>query len=216
MVSMEWVKTLYITTAVFGLSVIIVDLFSAFSGASDSSEDDAGSESGENAAADDSSAYDNSPVGSEEGSDLVHIKKSKGDFILTILGSLRRIVYFSFGFGATGWFALTTGKTIQASVLWSVPVGIFLLLVSNMIRKIQTNELDSQFKKADLIMGRAEVIIKIGSGKMGKIRMELGGTIVERFARANNNEESFKTGDKVRIANVLDDVVIVEIDNTLR
>jgi hypothetical protein len=85
-----------------------------------------------------------------------------------------------------------------------------------MIRKIQTNELDSQFKKADLIMGRAEVIIKIESGKMGKIRMELGGTIVERFARANNNEESFKTGDKVRIANVLDDVVIVEIDNTLR
>jgi membrane protein implicated in regulation of membrane protease activity len=127
-----------------------------------------------------------------------------------MLTTARSLVHFSLGFGPVGWFALATGRGVASSLAWSIPVGAVALVGGRLLRRIQRSELDSQFTPEDLIMERGEVLVSIGKGQMGKVRIFLEGTYVERFARANNPEESFRVGTKIRVIDVSDEYVYVE------
>ena len=130
--------------------------------------------------------------------------------MLRLLSITRSLVHFSFGFGPVGWFALATGRGAVSSLAWSLPVGVVALAGGRLLRRIQRSELDSQFTTEDLIMERDEVLVSIGKGQLGKVRIFLEGTYVERFARAKNPQESLRAGTKIRIVDVSDECVYVE------
>jgi len=129
-----------------------------------------------------------------------------------ILSITRSLVHFSLGFGPVGWFALATGRTEMVSLGWSMLVGTIALIGGRLLRRIQQSELDSQLTVEDLIMERGEVIVSIGKGQMGKVRIHLEGTYADRFARAKNPEESFRVGTKIRVVDVSDECVYIEED----
>jgi membrane protein implicated in regulation of membrane protease activity len=146
----------------------------------------------------------------EKGSVASHEHYQERHYLLRLLSLVRSLVHFSFGFGPVGWFALATGRGVAGSLAWSVPVGAIAMIGGRLLRQIQRSELDSQLKIEDLIMERGEVLVSIGRGQMGKVRVRLEGTYAERFARARNPEETFPVGSKIRIVDVSDECVYVE------
>jgi len=148
----------------------------------------------------------------EKGSVASHEVYRERHPLVRVLSIARNLVHFSLGFGTVGWFALATGRDAASSLAWSLPVGTVALIGGRLLRRIQRSELDSQFKAEDLIMERGEVLVSIGKGQMGKVRIFMEGTHAERFARAKNPEESFRAGAKVRVVDVADECVYVEED----
>jgi membrane protein implicated in regulation of membrane protease activity len=146
----------------------------------------------------------------EKGSVTSHENYRERHILLRILTTARSLVHFSLGFGPVGWFALATGETAVASVAWSVPVGVVTLVGGRLLRRIQRSELDSQVTTEDLIMERGQVIVSIGKGQLGKVRVVLEGTYADRFARAANPEDSLPAGTPIRVVDVSDECVYVE------
>jgi membrane protein implicated in regulation of membrane protease activity len=142
---------------------------------------------------------------------ISHDKKAlKISPLLRFLTWLRSLVYFAFGFGPTGLVALAGGADLVSSFLFSVPAGILFVAGGFLIRRLQTRELDSQVRDRELVFEEAEVIIPIEAGKIGKVRIELGGSYVERFARAKQPDAAYKMKTRVQIVEVTDEFLIVE------
>jgi hypothetical protein len=59
-------------------------------------------------------------------------------------------------------------------------------------------------------MERATVIVAIEKGRIGKVRIRIGDSNVDRFAKDKTARGSFKVGDTVRIVGVTDEHVFVE------
>jgi len=173
----------------------------------DSGDDGSEGDEGENG----EEAEDGGEQG-EKGSLVSHEHYRQRHFSLRVLSIARSLVHFSFGFGPVGWFALATGRSTASSLAWSVPIGVVALAGGRVLRRIQRSELDSQFTAEDMIMERGEVLVSIGKGQMGKVRILMEGTYTERFARAKNPEESFRTGSSIRVVDVSDECVYVEED----
>lgn len=178
--------------------------------------DDAGVDGGEGDAADsDDAAGDEVPAEAESGEDgrasiVGHDKRQRGSLVLRALSGVRSVVYFSLGFGPVGWFAFARGEGIGASLLWSVPVGVAVMLGVRIVRRLMRQELDSQLKDSDLIMEKAVVCVTINKGRMGKVRVEAGGTYAERYARAKDPGLTIVKDTRVRVVDVADDCLYVE------
>jgi membrane protein implicated in regulation of membrane protease activity len=127
-----------------------------------------------------------------------------------LLSTARSAVHFSVGFGSVGTFALLTGRAPGASLLWSVPIGAVTLAGGRVLRRIQRSELDSQYKSEDLIMERGAVLVSIGKGQLGKVRIQLEGTYADRYARASDAAKRLRAGTPVRVVDVTDECVYVE------
>ncbi|MGA2640870.1 MAG: hypothetical protein ABSG21_08190 [Spirochaetia bacterium] len=125
------------------------------------------------------------------------------------LAAARTLVYFSFGFGPIGWIASSFGSSPLTSLLWSVPTGALFAVTGLALRRFQGTVLDSQVHEEELLMERAEVIVPIARGQMGKVRVTLGGRYVERYARAQDAGESFPVGASVCIVSMTEECVIV-------
>ena len=232
---MNTLLSLYIACTIFGAGVTLIDMFGVFSDLFQEGDD--GSDDGDDASGDEGDGSgdegdasgdeggdngegdaDGDDEGAEEagedygvkGSIISHENSRKRHFLLRILSVARSSVHFSLGFGPVGWFALATGRSTASSLAWSVPVGIVAAIGGRLLRQIQRSELDSQLKTEDLIMERGEVLVSIGQGQMGKVRIHLEGTYAERFARAKNSEETFRVGTKIRVVDVSDECVYVE------
>jgi hypothetical protein len=54
------------------------------------------------------------------------------------------------------------------------------------VRKVQRTVLDSQVQEAELSMERATVIVPIEPGRLGRVRIDLSGFNVDRFAKAES------------------------------
>lgn len=146
----------------------------------------------------------------EKGSLVSQENYRERNILPRMLTIARSLVYFSLGFGPVGWFALATGRGTASSLAWSIPIGTVALVGGRLLRRIQRSELDSQLTAEDLIMERGEVLVSIGKGQMGKVRIFTESTYAERFARAKNPEESLRAGTKIRIVDVSDECVYVE------
>jgi membrane protein implicated in regulation of membrane protease activity len=130
--------------------------------------------------------------------------------LLRVLTVLRSLVYFAFGFGPTGLVALASGLGAFLSFVLAVPVGALFIGGGFLVRKLQTRELDSTVHDEELVLEEGTVIVPIEPGKIGKVRIELGGSFVERFARARRPEATFKINDRVQIVEATDEFLIVE------
>ncbi len=124
----------------------------------------------------------------------------------------RSVVHFSLGFGPVGVFALLTGKSYLVSTAWSVPVGIIALIGGRFLRRIQRHELDSQIRSDEMLMEKGQVLVSIVKGQLGKVRVNLDGVYVERYARAQNPQKSLPVGTTVRVVDVSEECIYVEED----
>ena len=93
---------------------------------------------------------------------------------------------------------------------WSVPVGVVAMIGGRLLRQLQRQRLDSQLSDADMIMERGEVLVSIGKGQIGKVRLLVEGVYAERYARAHDPAKSLPVGASVRVVDVSEECVYVE------
>ena len=129
--------------------------------------------------------------------------------VLRILSALRNLVYFALGFGPTGWFALGTGESIGAALAWSGGVGVTVLIGARVLRRILRSELSSEVKASDLLMEKGTVTVTIGPDQMGKVRIRLGGALVDRYARSKL-DRPLPPGSRIQVTDIDEDCVYVE------
>lgn len=233
---MEWLMPVYIGTAVFGIGVTIIDMmgfignneaegdaevadgihgedvgdgdFDADGDGDDGFDHDGHADHAEDFG-DDSDADADDAHGEDDLSKIAHDRKLKKNPLLTLLSLLRSAVYFSMGFGPVGIVATMTGRKPLFTLFWSVPVGVIALIITQSVRKIQANKLDSQLKDSELIMAEAEVIVSIKPGMMGKVRVKLDRGVSDRYARAEEKSKEYPVGSKVRVVNISEECLFV-------
>ena len=148
-----------------------------------------------------------------EGSIVAHDNiRHKKNPVLRLLTILRTLVYFSFGFGPVGWIVYSTDQNSLTSLFFSIPSGIVFAIVGRLLKKLQTQELDSQVKDEELLMEKAEVLVTISNGELGKVRVNLDNTYIERYAKAKIKNEVYSVGTEVRVVDITDQYVIVSGD----
>jgi membrane protein implicated in regulation of membrane protease activity len=148
----------------------------------------------------------------ERASVVGHERESRRSLTLSLLSLLRSVVYFCLGFGPVGVFALLTGGTLAFSLLWSVPVGVVVMVGTRLVRRLMRRNLDSQLRTEDFLLEKGVVTVSIGKGQMGKVRVLVGGIYAERFARAQDPQESIPVGTRVRVVDATDECVYVEVE----
>jgi hypothetical protein len=192
---------LYIFATVFGLGVLLVDMFMMMSSAGD-----VGGSEGEGNGHDDSSGE--SSQDSHQGSVVGH-QRHRGGILLKTLGMFRHAIYFCVGFGPVGLFARFVDQS-QLAFLWALGAGLVVSVVAALFRRIQTDKLDSSINDSELLLERATVLVSIGPGKMGKVRIAHGGMNIDRYAIAKNSIDEFQAGDDAVVSEVREDYVIIE------
>jgi membrane protein implicated in regulation of membrane protease activity len=124
---------------------------------------------------------------------------------------MRNLVYFSLGFGPTGWFAVATGEPLSATLLWSGGVGVAVLGGARLLRRVLRSELSSDIKESDLLMEKGTVTVSVAPNQLGKVRVRVGGAYVDRYARSSA-EETLSPGTPVRVVDLGEGCVYVEPD----
>jgi len=206
---------IYIFATVFGLGVLLVDMFMMFTGSVGGDDHGGGGDhdgGGDDGGGDDAGATEVIDAAHAsvhpEGSYVSHHQSSRrGTFILRTLGIFRHFIYFCIGFGPIGLYAEATH---QSAPLLAVAVGIVVALIAAAFRRFQSDKLDSTVKDAELLMEQGKVLVSINPGQMGKVRIHFGGMNIDRFARAKNSTDAFKVGDKIQVHEVKEDIVVVE------
>jgi len=184
----QWLQGVYLFAAVFSVGVTLVDMLGIL-GQGD--HDAAGESADHGAVADDDAPND------------VHTP------LLSILRYLRMGVYFALGFGPLGLVAQATAATALGSLAWAVPGGIAAAVLAHRFFRFQQRDVDSTVRDEELLFERAGVIVPLSSTAMGKVRVKLGQTVVERYALAEDAGDAFRTGEVVEIVRVEDDCVYV-------
>ncbi|MGF1532482.1 MAG: hypothetical protein ACFCUI_02165 [Bernardetiaceae bacterium] len=210
---MDGLLSVYVATTIFGGGVIAVDMLGLLSGLGKEAHDDGGHGSDEEADEADhgNDEDDDQDEGADKGAVMMHDRGNSKALVLRSIAWLKTLVYFAFGFGATGWFALAVaGKLALESLVWGAGVGVVLAVLARVVKRLQRNEFDSTFKDEELLMERAEVIVPIEPGKIGKIRIHYNGLYLDRFARAENPHMSYKRGDQVRVVQITDEYFFVD------
>ncbi len=139
--------------------------------------------------------------------------KQQGSLLIRALGIIRNVVYFCFGFGPIAWLARVLGQGEPASLLFGLGAGVLFAAGGVAVRKLQRNVLDSQIQEAELYMEPATVIVPIEPGRLGKVRIDIAGVNVDRFAVASDTKASYPVGARVRIVEVDEDRVTVSSDS---
>ena len=103
--------------------------------------------------------------------------------------------------------AIAIGKV--GGLAWVVPGGIIAAVLARAFFRFQRQDVDSSVRDAELLFERARVIVPLSSKTMGKVRVRLGQSVVERYALTEDEEEAFRTGDVIEIVRVEDDCVYV-------
>ncbi|MFP4443349.1 MAG: NfeD family protein [Spirochaetia bacterium] len=223
--------SIYIASAVLGLGITVIDMLGLF-GSESETDFDSGEAAGDDSAGElefageegdvsipEDSSGDDSVQPSALGHDsdeaaAVKRKKRKRDAVLTILSGARSVVYFALGFGPAGLFALTQ-VSAPRSLIWSVPAGAAVLVGGRILRRVLRRELDSQISTEELLLEAGEVTVSIAPGSMGKVRIKYGGSYIDRYARAADPNARIALGTLVRVADISDECVYVEPDDSI-
>ena len=130
--------------------------------------------------------------------------------LLSIMAYLRLMVYFCLGFGPTGWVGIMSGRSAIASLLLAIPVGILALFLAQAFFRFQRSDTDSSLTRRDLLMSEATVTIPLTHDMMGRVRVQVGMSVMEQYALALNDEKTFEKGDTVRIVKIDEECVYVD------
>ncbi len=179
----SWLHGLYLFTTVFGVGITAVDLLGLL-----------GADGG-----------DGDGVGDADGAAAAggHVP------VLSVLRYLRMGVYFSLGFGPVGLVAEATGTGVLGGLAWALPGGIVAAWLARAFFRFQQRDVGSSVQEEELLLERARVIVPMSGQDMGKIRLQIGPLVVERYALAEEEWESFRTGDVVEIMRLSDECVYV-------
>ena len=178
-----WLHSVYIVCAIFGAAVVLVDSFGLLSGDSD------GEDAGE--------------------ADDVALVAEGGGAVLQVFRWLRRLVYFALGFGGVGLGGLLSGWSPAQSLLWSIPAGLVAVWLARLCFRLQQSSVDSHVASQDLLWQQGDVIVPMTGERMGRVRVQMGPVVVERFAYADSEIESFNVGERVEIMRFDGDVAYV-------
>lgn len=129
--------------------------------------------------------------------------------VLSVLRWARTLIYFCLGFGPFGLAAGAFGSGPVDSVIWSVAGGVSMSILARLFFRFQRTRLDSTLQDDELLMEPATVIVPIAAGGMGKVRVQFGQSVAERYARAEERAEQFSAGDRVIISRVTEQCVYV-------
>lgn len=194
-------RQFFIAGTVFAVGVVLLDFLGIFGG--DQSGDAAGAEG-----AGDGDAG-NGGGGEANGGDSLESADSNPDMVLSVLTYLRLAVYFSLGFGPMGLAALLTGRSPLVALAIAVPVGVLALFLAQAFFRFQQSHTDSTVKGNELLMQQATVTVPLTHTTMGRIRLQIGMSIVEQFALAEDPDTEYQRGDAVRVVRVTEDCVYV-------
>lgn len=189
----SWLHGLYLFTTVFSVGVIAVDMLGLLgTGDSDSDAGDlsAGDLSADDASADDTSAGSAVPL-------------------LSVLRYLRIGIYFALGFGPVGLVAEWTGASLLGSLAWAAPGGVISAYLARLFFRFQQHDVDSRVRESELLLERAQVTVPLSSLNMGKVRIKMGQLVMERYALAEDEWETFNVDDQAEIVRVTDECVYV-------
>lgn len=178
---------LFWLAAIFGVGVTVVDLLGLIGGGSD----DGGASGG---------------TGAEDGGDG---GGGGGAPVLSFLRWVRTLVYFCLGFGPFGLAAGAFGSGPVASLIWSLAGGVSMSMLARLFFRIQRTRLDSSLHDEELLMEPATVTVPIAAGSMGKVRVHFGQSVTDRYARAEDGNEEFASGDRVVVARITEQCVYV-------
>ncbi len=147
--------------------------------------------------------------GESAGSTVAQDARMRGSGLMTAMGVARSVVYFCLGFGPVGLFALTQYKSSATTLLWSIPVGAVVMVGTRLLRRVASREISSDITAEDLLMERGVVTVTIGRGEMGKVRVTVGGSYADWYARSKG-DTPLKEGTRIRVVDVTDECVYVE------
>jgi len=135
--------------------------------------------------------------------------ESGGHKILQLLSYMRLLIYFSLGFGPTGWAGILTGRSALASLGLAIPAGLIALWLAQAFFRFQRSDTDSSLRSQDLLQEQATVTIPLTDRTMGRIRIQTGMSVIEHYALAATPNAAYRKGDPVRVVRVTDDCVYV-------
>jgi membrane protein implicated in regulation of membrane protease activity len=124
--------------------------------------------------------------------------------------SSRILSVFVTAFGCFGAIGIHLGWGVGASTALGFGGGVlFAGLIYVFASFLYSQQASSTVRTADLVGNTAQVSVAIPHDGMGQVRCTLGDTVVEKVARAANNEE-IPVNTLVRIKSIVGEVVFVE------
>jgi hypothetical protein len=204
---MTFLMSLFIATTVFGIGVIIIDLFGILSHFDSSGHDGIGHDT--HHLTDD--IHHGAAHEDDQTSKLIQDHKQKSNPVVFFLNLLRNAVYFSAGFGPAGLFMQMMKKGTLETLFWSITSGIVIMGMTVVIKRIIPKDtIDSQITDEDLLMAGGEVTVSVERGKMGKVRLFFDGFYTDRFAVSKDPEKPIAQGTKIRVVEVRDESLVIE------
>lgn len=215
----SWLHGVYLFTAIFGVGVTIVDLLGLLgndhSGAHDTTH---GGDHTDVSFTGDHQAGDHQAgthiTDAQHGSEHSPLSENHHIPILSALRYLRMIVYFSVGFGPVGLVAEATGASLLVGLIWALVTGITVTFLGRALFRFQQRDIDSSMKVEDLFLGNAKVIVSLTNQRMGKVRIQIGQSVAERYALAEDAGDSFPIDTEVQVVRVTDECVYVRRADT--
>ena len=125
--------------------------------------------------------------------------------------SLHGLTAFFLMFGVTGLALIRNGMAMPwLAVAGSIAAGLLtMLLVAWLLRLLQKLQSEGTLRPAEAVGQEGVVYLRIQPGGIGKIQITLQGGLRIFDARARNPEESFQTGDRVRVVEVTPEFMMI-------
>jgi membrane protein implicated in regulation of membrane protease activity len=124
--------------------------------------------------------------------------------------SSRILSVFVTAFGCFGAIGIHLGYGVGLSTAMGFGGGVlFAGIIYVFASFLYSQQASSHVQTGDLVGNTAQVSVAIPKGGVGQVRCTLGDTVVEKVARASNNEE-VPVNTLVRIHAIVGDVVLVD------
>jgi hypothetical protein len=197
---------LYITLTVFGVGATVAD----FLGLMDHSND--GDSSGHDGDHDGHYGHD---LSDHHGSNLSPENKQpdeKSGFrvVVKIISFLRNVVYFSLGFGPTGLFASLTGLSKISGLLWACGVGVAMIILARMLKRLIRRDLDSSIKPDDLLKEKGILLLPLEGKAISKAAVRQFGRETEIYVRCKEKDIKLPKGKEIIVVDYDNDVYWIE------
>ena len=199
--------TIYITLAVFGVGVTIIDFLGVLDqfGGSDDADGDGQIEAGTARA-----QGSNLITEKKQSKELAHREKPGIRAITKIMTAIRSVVYFSLGFGPTGLFAHFSGLSRASGLIWACAVGAAMMVLGRLLKRFVKKDLDSSIKSDELLQEKGILLLPLESGAISKASVRQFGREMEVYVRCMNKELKLPKGHEIIIVDYDGDVYWIE------
>ncbi|RJS94149.1 NfeD family protein [Salinisphaera sp. Q1T1-3] len=202
---------IYLFATVFALGVIAIESMGLLG---DADHDGGGHDAGDMSVGD-HAGHDGGGGEDAHGESGVAVKgnawqqqRRSGHALFTLLGALRLVIYFGLGFGPMGLVATVLGANAFVSLVCALAAGVVAAVLYRRVIRFQQKDLDSTVHDRDLIGERAEVLIAIHPGEIGRVRIALDQLVCDRYA-ASDADDFIPKGARVAVVAVSDRGLIV-------